>query len=174
MDMVRAGISLYGLRPSETEDLSKQKLLPALSLYSHVIHVKEVKSGMGISYGSTFVADKAMRVATIPVGYADGYPRSLSNRGYVLIHGQKAPILGRVCMDQMMVDVTEIAGVQVGTKVTLIGTDNNETIYADLLGELSDRFNYELVCDLGKRVPRVYYKNGVFWGTKDYFIDEYK
>lgn len=174
MDMVRAGISLYGLRPSETEDLSKQKLLPALSLYSHVIHVKEVKSGMGISYGSTFVADKTMRVATIPVGYADGYPRSLSNRGYVLIHGQKAPILGRVCMDQMMVDVTEIAGVQVGTKVTLIGTDNNETIYADLLGELSDRFNYELVCDLAKRVPRVYYKNGVFWGTKDYFIDEYK
>ncbi len=173
MDMVRAGIALYGLRPSADEEIAKLDLKPALSLYSHVIYVKEIPAGTGISYGSTFIAPKPMRVATIPVGYADGYPRSLSNRGYVLIHGKRAAILGRVCMDQMIVDVTEIPDVRIGTKVTLIGTDGAEEIQTDQLGDLSGRFNYELVCDLGKRIPRVYYKDGAVCGTKDYFTDEY-
>ena len=112
-----------------------------------------------------------MRVATIPVGYGDGYPRSLSNKGYVLIHGIRAKILGRVCMDQFMVDVSEIPEAKEGDKVTLLGVDGKEQLSAELLGELSGRFNYELVCDLGKRIPRVYVKGGQIISVKDYFAD---
>jgi alanine racemase len=169
LDMVRAGITLYGLKPSMTEDIHKLNIKPALSLYSHVVYVKEVPAGTTVSYGGTFCADRTTKVATIPVGYADGYPRSLSNIGHVLIHGRKAPILGRVCMDQMMVDVTHIPEAKMGSRVTLIGKDGTEEITTDWLGEVSKRFNYELVCDLGKRIPRVYYVHGTFAGTKDYF-----
>ncbi|MBQ7358649.1 MAG: alanine racemase [Lachnospiraceae bacterium] len=156
MDAVRAGITLYGLRPSSIIDLKEHHLKPALAFYSSVVFIKEVSAGFPISYGSTFVTDKNMRIATIPIGYGDGYPRSLSGKGYVLIHGQRAPILGRICMDQMMVDVTEIKEAKEGDKVTLIGKDGEEQITADALGELSGRFNYELVCDLGNRIPRHY------------------
>lgn len=171
MDAVRCGIILYGLYPSE--DVSKDivKLRPALSLYSHIVYLKTIHQGQSVSYGATFTADKDMKVATIPVGYGDGYPRSLSNKGYVLIHGQKAPILGRVCMDQFMVDVSHIADVQEGDKVTLIGRDGEEQISAELLGEMSGRFNYELVCDLNKRIPRVYIRQGEVVSTKDYNED---
>ena len=110
-----------------------------------------------------------MRVATIPVGYADGYPRSLSNLGYVLIRGKKAPIIGRVCMDQFMVDVTDIDGVCFGDNVTLIGKDGNTTITVEELSDLSGRFNYEFVCDLGKRIPRVFVMNGKVAEQVDYF-----
>lgn len=156
LDVVRAGITLYGLAPSDEVDMNRIELKPALSLYSTVVFVKEVPEGSPISYGGTFVTPKRMRVATIPLGYGDGYPRSLSNKGYVLICGKKAPILGRICMDQFMVDVTHIPEAKEGSKVTLIGTDGSETISTDELGVLSGRFNYELVCDLGKRIPRVY------------------
>ena len=115
------------------------------------------------------MSDRKMTIATIPVGYADGYPRSLSNKGYVLIRGKKAPIVGRICMDQFMVDVTDIDGVSFGDRVTLVGTDGNETISVELLGDLSGRFNYEFVCDLGKRIPRVYVKNGKIAEQVDYF-----
>ena len=121
-------------------------------------YVKEVCPGTSISYGGTFVADRTMKVATIPVGYADGYPRSLSNKGWVLIHGHRCPILGRVCMDQFMVDVTELESVQVMDEVTLLGKDGEEKITAEMLGDLSGRFNYELVCDISRRVPRIYVK----------------
>ena len=113
-----------------------------------------------------------MTVATIPVGYGDGYPRNLSNKGYVLINGKKANIIGRVCMDQFMVDVTGM-DVKVGDKVTLVGTDGDETILIDKLAEEAGTFNYEFICDLGKRVPRVYLKDGKIVGTKDYFEDDY-
>ena len=156
LDVVRAGITLYGLAPSGEVDMNRIALKPALSLYSTVVFVKELPEGSPVSDGGTFVTPKKMRVATIPLGYGDGYPRSLSNKGYVLICGKKAPILGRICMDQFMVDVTDIPEAKEGSKVTLIGTDGNETITTDELGVLSGRFNYELVCDLGKRIPRVY------------------
>lgn len=156
MDVVRAGIILYGLAPSDEVDMNRIALKPALSMYSTIVFIKELPEGSPVSYGGTFVTPKKMRIATIPIGYGDGYPRSLSNKGYVLICGKKAPILGRICMDQFMVDVTDIPEAEEGSKVTLIGTDGNETITTDELGVLSGRFNYELVCDLGKRIPRVY------------------
>lgn len=171
MDVVRAGITLYGLWPSDEVEQDIVSLRPALSLKSHIVYIKEMEDGMEISYGGTFTAKKGMKVATIPVGYADGYPRGLSNKGYVLIRGRRAEILGRVCMDQMMVDVTEIPKVCEGDLVTLLGTDGDETITAELLGDLSGRFNYELVCDISKRVPRVYRKDGRIIGTKDYYED---
>lgn len=156
MDAVRAGIILYGLPPSAEVDMGKIPLRPALSFYSTVVFVKDMPGGCPVSYGGTFVTPGPMRVATVPIGYGDGYPRSLSGRGYVLIRGQRAPILGRVCMDQMMVDVSHIPGVENGDRVTLIGRDGGEEISVRLLGDLSGRFHYELVCDLGKRVPRRY------------------
>ena len=167
MDLVRAGITLYGLLPSAEVDASRMLLKPALSLHSHIVYLKTIHEGQTVSYGSRFVAKEDTKVATIPLGYGDGYPRSLSDgKGYVLIRGKKAPILGRVCMDQFMVDVSQIEDVCEGDKVTLIGMDGEEIISADFLGELSGRFNYELVCDLNQRLPRVYIKNGridSFW-----------
>ena len=168
-DIVRAGISTYGLYPSEEVDKVRVKLKPALALKSHVAFVKEIEAGTPVSYGGMFVSEKKMKIATIPVGYADGYPRSLSNKGYVLIRGKKAPILGRVCMDQFMVDVTEIEGVSFGDKVTMIGRDGNEVLPVEVLSELSGRFNYEFVCDLGKRIPRVYVRDGKIAEQVDYF-----
>lgn len=156
MDVVRAGIGLYGLAPSEEVDMRRISLKPALSLYSTVIYVKWLSAGSPISYGGTYVTDKRRRIATIPLGYGDGYPRGLSGKGYVLIRGQKAPILGRICMDQFMVDVTDIPEVREGDKATLIGRDGKEAISAEMLGALSGRFNYELMCMLNKRIPRVY------------------
>ena len=160
MDIVRPGITVYGLEPSDEVSKENVKLTPVLSLYSHIVFIKELEAGRAISYGGTYVTEKAMRVATIPVGYGDGYPRSLSNKGYVLIHGKKAPILGRVCMDQFMVDVTEIPEAREDDLVTLVGCDGEECITAEMIGELSGRFNYEFVCDLGKRIPRVYVRDG--------------
>lgn len=168
-DLVRAGISTYGLYPSEEVEKECVKLKPALALKSHVAFVKEIGAGTSISYGGTFVSKGKMKIATIPVGYADGYPRSLSNTGFVLIRGEKAPIVGKVCMDQFMVDVTHIEGVSFGDSVTLIGTDENETITVEDLSELSGRFNYEFICDLGKRIPRIYVKNGKVSEQVDYF-----
>lgn len=162
MDVVRAGITLYGLYPSDEVNKGSVPLRPALSLYSEVVYCKTIHAGQSVSYGGTFTAKKDMRIATVPLGYGDGYPRSLSGRGYVLIRGRKASILGRVCMDQFMVDVTEIPEAVEGDRVTLIGYDGEEHISAELLGELSGRFNYELVCDLGQRIPRLYKRNNVY------------
>lgn len=158
--MVRAGITLYGLLPSDEVREEVQPLKPVMKLVSHISYVKDLMPGAEISYGGTFKVEKPMRVATIPVGYADGYPRLLSNKGYVLIRGQKAPILGRVCMDQFMVDVTEIPGACRGDEVVLLGNQGAETITAEEIGALSGRFNYELVCDITKRVPRHYMRDG--------------
>lgn len=169
MDMVRAGITTYGLYPSEEVRKDIVPLRAAMSLYSHIVYCKTIHAGQSVSYGGLFTAQKDTRVATIPVGYGDGYPRSLSGKGYVLIRGKKAPILGRVCMDQFMVDVSEIPGVMEGDKVTLLGVDGTERITAEELGELSGRFNYEFVCDLGKRIPRVYIQHGEITEVRDYF-----
>lgn len=171
MDMVRAGITLYGLWPSEAVNRNSISLRPLLSLKSCIVCVKEVDAGTQVSYGGTYTAGKNMRVATIPVGYGDGYPRGLSGKGHVLICGKKAPILGRVCMDQFMVSVEAIPEAGEGTEVTLIGEDGEERITIEELGALSGRFNYELACSLGKRIPRVYVKNGRIIDTKDYYKD---
>ncbi len=171
MDLVRAGITMYGLWPSSEVDRNRIDLKPALSLVTHVAYVKELEAGREISYGGTYTTTKKQLIATIPVGYADGYARALSNKADVLIHGQRAPIRGRVCMDQFMVDVTDIPDVKTGDKVTLIGRDGNEQITMEELGECADRFNYEFVCDLGKRIPRVYLQNGRVIGTKDHFSE---
>ena len=167
-EMVRGGIAIYGLYPSDEMDREKITLRPALSWYSKVVYVKKVHAGQPISYGGTYVAPSDMSVATIPVGYGDGYPRGLSSKGEVLICGKRAPILGRVCMDQFMVDVTHIPQVCEGDKVTLIGRDADEQITAEKLGDLSGRFHYELVCCIGNRVPRVYMRNGKPVAIKDY------
>lgn len=159
MDMVRAGITLYGLWPSEEVDKTKISLKPVMSLRSRVAYVKELLPGRQISYGGTFTVKKKMTVATVPVGYGDGYARGLSNKGWVLIKGQRAPICGRVCMDQCMVDVTDIPGVKIGDTVTLLGKDADEEITMEQLGELSGRFNYEFACLITPRVPRIYHEN---------------
>lgn len=169
MDLVRAGISTYGLYPSNEVEKKNVPLKPALQLISHVAHVKWVESGTPVSYGCTYVTKRRTRIATIPVGYGDGYPRSLSNKGYVLIRGKKAPILGRVCMDQFMVDVTDIDAVTFQDRVTLVGTDGGEDLPVEVLSDLSGRFNYEFVCDLGKRIPREFIWNGKVVEQMDYF-----
>lgn len=171
MDAVRAGITLYGLWPSSQVSRDIICLKPALKLVSTIVYIKTMEPGNPVSYGGTFVTDKKTRIATIPVGYGDGYPRSLSNKGYVLICGEKAPILGRVCMDQFMVDVTDIPEAEEGDEVVLIGTNGQRSITMEELGDLSGRFNYELACDIGKRVPRIYCKGGKAVGAKDYFDD---
>ena len=156
-EMVRSGIITYGIYPSEEVKKERLDLIPALSWKSHVIHVKEVGPGIGVSYGATYVTEKPMtRIATVSAGYADGYPRALSNQGCVLIHGKKAPIIGRICMDQMMVDVTDIPDVQVEDVVTLVGTDGDETITIEEIANPAARFDYEMLCDISSRVPRVY------------------
>ncbi|MCD7745630.1 MAG: alanine racemase [Lachnospiraceae bacterium] len=155
MDMVRAGITIYGIYPSEEMDREANRLQPVMELKSHVVYVKKLPAGTPVSYGGTYVTERETEVATIPVGYGDGYPRSLSNQGSVLINGKRARILGRVCMDQFMADVTGM-GVQVLDEVTLMGRDGDDEITVDELGARSGRFPYEFVCDIGKRVPRVY------------------
>lgn len=155
MDMVREGIILYGLKPSD-EVNPNYALDPVMEWKSHVIFVKELPTGSGVSYGRTYITSAPTKVATIAIGYADGYPRSLSSIGYVLIRGKKAPIIGRVCMDQMMVDVTDIPDVAVEDVVTLIGKDGDMEITVEELAAISGKFNYEFVCGISDRVERKY------------------
>lgn len=171
-EMVRAGIILYGLYPSDEVDPEKLALRPAMSWYSHISHVKLLEAGRKISYGGTYVTQRSTLVATIPTGYADGYRRSLSNRFYVLIRGQRAPILGRVCMDQMMVDVTNIPDVSIGDEVVLMGTSGSETITCEEFAAESNSFNYELVCSVSRRVPRIFYADGKYLCKADYVLSE--
>ncbi len=171
MDMVRNGICLYGLYPSEEVQKERLPLKPAMELKAYVSYVKTLEPGVEIGYGGTYTTTKKTRVATIPVGYADGYSRCLSGKGSVLIHGKKAPILGRVCMDQFMVDVTGIDNVCVGDRVTLFGKDGDSCITIEEISAMAHSFNYEFVCDIGKRIPRVYYRHGKVIETKDYYPD---
>lgn len=156
-DMVRSGIVTYGLYPSEEVQKDRLNLIPAMEWKAHVIHVKDVEAGVSVGYGATYTTSRPVtRIATVSVGYADGYPRALSGKGSVLIRGKRAPILGRVCMDQMMVDVTEIPDVKVEDVVTLVGRDGNASISMEEIADPAMRFNYEMVCSVGKRVPRIY------------------
>lgn len=168
-DEVRMGISLYGMYPSDEVEKEQVTLYPVLSLHSHVVHVKEIQPGESVGYGGTFTAEKKTKVATVPVGYGDGYFRNLSNKASVIIHGVKVPIIGRICMDQFMVDVTNIPDVKIGDAVTLIGKDGKEEITVDELADIAGTINYEIVCDLGKRIPRVFLRDGKIISTRDYF-----
>jgi alanine racemase len=172
-EMVRSGIVTYGMYPSSEDNPTDLPLTPALSWSSRVTCVKTLEAGREISYGGTYVTTKPTVVATIPVGYADGYRRSLSGKFYVLIHGKKAPILGRICMDQMMVDVTDIPDVQVGDKVVLVGTDGEETITMEEISAAADTFNYEFVCGISRRVPRYYCQDGQIVHQVHYLLDTY-
>ena len=156
LDMVRCGIGTYGMYPSVDVQKNRVVLAPAMELKTHISYVKELPKGVGISYNGTYVTERPMRVATIPVGYGDGYPRLLSSKGRVLIHGKSAPILGRVCMDQFMVDVSEIPEAQQNDDVTLMGRDGHECIPTEEISGYAGTINYEIVCEVGKRIPRVY------------------
>ena len=172
-EMVRSGIITYGMYPSDEVDPGLLTLRPALQWLSRVTHVKTLPAGREISYGGTYVTKADTVVATIPVGYADGYRRNLSGKFYVLIRGQKAPILGRICMDQMMVDVTAIPGVSVGDQVTLVGTDGGETITMEEISAQADSFNYEFVCGISRRVPRLYVQGGKTIHSVHYLLDAF-
>ena len=171
-EMVRSGIVTYGLYPSGEVDPALLALQSALTWHSRVTHVKQLAPGHGISYGATFVTERDTLVATIPVGYADGYRRSLSGKFYVLIRGQKAPILGRICMDQLMVDVTDIPGVVPGDKVVLIGSQGEQTITMEQIAEAAGSFNYEFVCGISRRVPRLSRRGGHTTHSVHYLLED--
>ncbi len=167
LDMVREGIALYGLCPSG-ELQGKVNLTPAMTLKTVVSMVKTLHACDTVSYGQTVTLEKDTRVATVCIGYADGYPRALSNKGYMMIHGQKAPVLGRVCMDQLLLDVSHIDNVEMGTEVTVFGKNGNASLPVEEIAALCPTIHYELVCVLGKRVPRVYLQNGTPVDITDY------
>ncbi len=169
LDMVRAGIILYGLSPSSSIR-NNFDLKPALSLKSVISHVKHIKKGSGVSYGHDFHAEKDMLVATVPIGYADGYSRVLANSGHLLVNGKRRKIIGRICMDQLMIDLEDDTSVRIGDIVTVIGVDGNEQISTDEIAELRGTINYEVVCDIGARVPRFYIKNGIEVASQNYII----
>ncbi len=159
-DMVRFGISLYGLYPSQEVHKERVTLAPAMQVESHIVYVKTVKKGTKIGYGQTYTAPCEKRIATVCIGYADGFNRCFSNRGYVLIKGKKAPVVGKVCMDQIMVDVSDIEQVSVGDRAVILGKDGSSVISAEELGEMSDSFNYEVLCNFMPRIKRIYVRHG--------------
>lgn len=161
MDGARAGIAMYGLYPSDEVDHSRIQLLPAMEFKSRITYIKEILPGTSVSYGGTFTAERPMKIATVSAGYADGYPRGASGKGDVLIRGKRARILGRVCMDQFMADVTDIPEAEKWDEVTLVGRDGQEEITMEELAAVSGGFHYELPCLIGKRVPRIY-----TWGNE--------
>lgn len=168
LDMVRIGISLYGLYPAKNRR-DRVRLKPAMSLKARIVCLKDVPPATRVSYGCTYVTKRESRLATLPLGYADGYPRLLSNRGRVLVGGQTAPVAGRVCMDQLIVDVTGIPGVCEGDEAVLFGTQQGASLSADEVADWLGTINYEVVTALRQRVPRIYYKNNHIVGVRDIF-----
>lgn len=167
MDMVRAGVILYGLYPSKEAE-GKINLKPAMELKAVVSQVKEIPKNTSLSYGRTFVSNEKMKIASVTIGYADGYSLRFSNNSEVLVKGKRANIVGRVCMDQLMIDVTDIEGVKSGDVITVFGTDGQEKISVDYLADKIGTINYEIVCLIGKRVPRMYVDNGRLEGKVSY------
>ena len=167
-DAVRPGIIIYGYYPSNEVMKEKINLKPALTLKSNIVHVKALPKGEYISYGREFKTERESIIATLPIGYADGYTRALYKNGKVIINGKMAPIVGRICMDQCMIDVTDIEGVSVGDEVILIGEDKGVKFNADDIAKLLNTINYEVLCLIGKRVPRVYKKNNITIKTRNY------
>ena len=156
LELARPGIAIYGIWPSDEarERAGGVTLTPALSFYSQIVMIKDCPAGTPVSYGASYVTEKMTKIATVPIGYGDGYPRSLSNSGFVLVRGRRAPIIGRVCMDFFMIDVSDVPAVGVGDRVTLLGADSDERISAEELGRMAGRLHYEVVCAFGQRVPK--------------------
>ena len=171
-NMVRAGVIIHGTYPSTEVDPAKLPVRPTLSWYSRIIMLKTLPAGRQIGYGATYTLTRETKIATVPVGYADGYRRSLSNRFYVLIRGCRAPILGRVCMDQLMVDVTDIPDVREEDAVVLIGTSGSQTITLEMIAQAAGVVNYEFLCNLHHRIPRYYLKDGKVADTRHYLPGE--
>lgn len=170
-DMVRSGIVQYGMYPSDEVDADLLKVEPVMEWIAKVVYVKTLPVGRQISYGGCYTTTRETKVATLPVGYADGYRRSLTDKGHVLIHGKKAPIIGRICMDQMMVDVTDIADVKIGDHAVLIGRSGDEAITVDYLAQLTGTLNYEIICGISRRTPRVYLRGGKPVSEVHYLLD---
>lgn len=170
MNMVRAGIILYGLKPSDEVMLDKLELKQVMSLKVRITHVKEIEVGQSVSYGRRFIADRKSKIASLPIGYADGYTRMLSGKAEALVKGKRVPVVGRICMDQCMIDVTGIENVAVGDEVVLFGKQGDGFIHIDELADKLETINYEIVCMIGKRVPRVYIKDGKIVDVCNYII----
>lgn len=171
LDLVRPGIILYGLYPSDDVDKSLINLKPAMELKAKIVLVKDVEADTPISYGRTYLTKRKSRIATLPIGYADGYSRLLSNKGRVLVHGEYAPVVGRICMDQCMVDITDIKGeVKAGDEVVIFGAQGNNSITVDEIAELCDTINYEIISLIGKRIPRVYLRESKVVNVVNYLI----
>lgn len=170
LDMVRVGIALYGLPPSQEVNLDRVKLKPVMALKAKIVHVKELPPNRGISYGHTYKTQGTRTIITIPVGYADGYSRGLSNRGHVLLHQQEIPLVGTICMDQMMADVTGTSP-KVGDEIVLMSNDPNSQLTATHLADLMGTINYEVVCLLGKRLPKVYLENNTLLQVRDSLVE---
>jgi alanine racemase len=171
LDMVRPGIILYGLYPSDEVSRSSIDLKPAMTLKANVVHVKDVDKDVCISYGRTFRTSRKSRIATVPIGYADGYTRLMSNKGRMLVNGEFAPVVGRICMDQCMIDVTDLNHeVHVGDEVVIFGNQGGASISVDEIAAEVGTINYELVCIIGKRIPRVYLKGGKICSVLNYLI----
>lgn len=167
MDMVRPGVILYGMYPSDEVDKSKLDLKPAMTLKAKVTLVKEVEPGRGVSYGKEYITDKVTKIATVPIGYADGYLRRLAKEGKMIVHGQQVPIIGRICMDQCMIDVTNVHNIERGDEVILF---SDKGITVDDLARWLDTINYEVTCVIGKRIPRIYKKNGKAVKVLNYLV----
>ena len=168
LDGVRPGIITYGYYPSDEVQVAKLKLKPALTLETNIVHLKKLKKDMYISYGRAFKTEKETIIATLPIGYADGYTRLLNGKAKVIIKGQLAPVIGKICMDQCMVDVTNVKGVKLGDEVILIGEDNGVKFNADDMAQLIGTINYEIICMLKNRVPRIYLENGEISKVRNY------
>jgi len=171
LNMVRAGIILYGLKPSDEVMLDRIELKQVMSLKVRISHVKEIEAGQSVSYGRRFIAEKKSKIASLPIGYADGYTRMLSGKAEALVKGRRVPVVGRICMDQCMVDVTDIEDVKVGDEAVLFGKQGEGFIHIDELAEKLDTINYEIVCMISRRVPRVYVKDGKIVDVLNYLTD---
>lgn len=167
-DAVRPGIILYGYYPSDEVQLEKIKLKPVMTLKTNIVHIKKLEKGQYISYGRKYQTSKEEIIATLPVGYADGYTRQLTEKAKVIINGEFAPVVGRICMDQCMVDVTHLKDVKIGDEVILMGEHNNLKFNADDIASVLGTINYEVVCMISKRVPRVYIKDNKVVKIRNY------
>lgn len=172
MNMVRAGIMLYGLYPSKDVNTESVNLKPAMTLKACISNVKTVEAGTGISYGHIYITDKTTKVGTLPLGYADGYTRMLTEKAEAGIKGKRVPVIGRICMDQCMIDITNVDNVNIGDEVILFGNGDNNSPHIDEIAEKLGTINYEVVCMISRRVPRVYVKNGKVIYVKDYLLGE--
>ncbi len=167
LDMVRPGVILYGMYPSDEVDKSKLDLIPAMTLKSRISYVKEVEAGRGVSYGKEYITDRTTKIATVPIGYADGYLRKIAKHGEMIVHGVKVPIIGRICMDQCMIDVTDVHNIKRGDEVIIFG---REGVTIDDVAQWCETINYEISCTISKRIPRIYTKDGKAVKVLDYLL----